>query len=83
VTGANRGVGAAIVQEMLKAGVAKIFATSRNPKTLPAFGDPRVVPLQLDITSDASVNAAAAAFPSAWGRCCRKRAFRGCLIWLR
>jgi NAD(P)-dependent dehydrogenase (short-subunit alcohol dehydrogenase family) len=59
VTGANRGIGAAIVQEMLKAGVAKIYATARDPKTLPAFGGSRVVPLQLDITSDASVNAAA------------------------
>jgi NAD(P)-dependent dehydrogenase (short-subunit alcohol dehydrogenase family) len=39
VTGANRGIGAAIVQEMLKAGVAKIFATARNPKMLPAFGE--------------------------------------------
>jgi NAD(P)-dependent dehydrogenase (short-subunit alcohol dehydrogenase family) len=61
VTGANRGIGAAIVQEMLKAGVAKIYATARDPKTLPSFGDPRVVPLQMDITSDTSVSAAAAA----------------------
>lgn len=61
VTGANRGIGAAIVREMLKADVAKIYATARDPKTLPAFGDSRVVPLQLDITSDASVNAAASA----------------------
>ncbi len=61
VTGANRGIGAAIVQEMLKAGVAKIYATARDPKTLPAFGDSRVIPLQLDITSDASVNAVAGA----------------------
>jgi NAD(P)-dependent dehydrogenase (short-subunit alcohol dehydrogenase family) len=59
VTGANRGIGAATVREMLKAGVAKIYATARDPKTLPAFGDARVVPLQLDITSDASVTAAA------------------------
>jgi NAD(P)-dependent dehydrogenase (short-subunit alcohol dehydrogenase family) len=61
VTGANRGIGSAIVREMLKAGVAKIYATARDPKTLPAFGDSRVVPLQLDITSDASVNAIASA----------------------
>ncbi len=61
VTGANRGIGAAIVREMLKAGVVKVYATARDPKTLSSFGDSRVVPLQLDITSDASVNAAAAA----------------------
>jgi NADP-dependent 3-hydroxy acid dehydrogenase YdfG len=59
VTGANRGIGAATVREMLKAGVAKIYAAARDPKTLPAFGDARVVPLQLDITSDASVTASA------------------------
>ncbi|QPF86087.1 SDR family oxidoreductase [Bradyrhizobium genosp. L] len=59
VTGANRGIGAAIVRELLKAGVAKIYATARDPNTLPAFGDPRVVPLQLDVTSDASVDSAA------------------------
>jgi NAD(P)-dependent dehydrogenase (short-subunit alcohol dehydrogenase family) len=61
VTGANRGIGAAIVQEMLKAGVAKIYAAARDPNTLPSFGDPRVAPLQMDITSDTSVTAAAAA----------------------
>jgi NAD(P)-dependent dehydrogenase (short-subunit alcohol dehydrogenase family) len=60
VTGANRGIGAAIVRELLKAGAAKVYAAARDTKTLPAFGDPRVVPLQLDVTSDASVNAAAA-----------------------
>jgi NAD(P)-dependent dehydrogenase (short-subunit alcohol dehydrogenase family) len=59
VTGANRGIGAAIVQQMLKFDVAKIYATARDPKTLPAFGDARVVPLQLDVTSDASVDAVA------------------------
>jgi NAD(P)-dependent dehydrogenase (short-subunit alcohol dehydrogenase family) len=61
ITGANRGIGAAIVREMLKADTAKIYATARDPKTLPAFGDKRVIPLQLDIASDASVNAAASA----------------------
>jgi len=60
VTGANRGIGAALVKEMLKAGVAKIYAAARDPKTLPSFADARVVPLQMDITSDASVSAAAA-----------------------
>jgi NAD(P)-dependent dehydrogenase (short-subunit alcohol dehydrogenase family) len=59
VTGANRGIGAAIVRELLKAGVAKIYAAARDPNTLPAFGDPRVVPLQFDVTSDASVDSAA------------------------
>lgn len=61
VSGANRGIGAAIVKELIKADAAKIYAAARDPKTLPSFGDSRVVPLQMDITSDASVNEAAAA----------------------
>jgi NADP-dependent 3-hydroxy acid dehydrogenase YdfG len=61
VTGANRGIGMAIVRELLKTGVAKIYATARDPGTLPIFGDLRVIPLQLDITDAASVSAAASA----------------------
>lgn len=59
VSGANRGIGAALVRELLKAGVAKVYAGARNPKSLPDFGDKRVIPLQLDVTNDASVTAAA------------------------
>jgi NAD(P)-dependent dehydrogenase (short-subunit alcohol dehydrogenase family) len=61
VTGANRGIGAAVVRELLKANVKKIYATARNVKSLPDFKDARVAPLQLDITDDKSVQAAAAA----------------------
>jgi NAD(P)-dependent dehydrogenase (short-subunit alcohol dehydrogenase family) len=61
VTGANRGIGAAVVRELLKAGVAKVYAAARKPSALPDFGDARVHPLQLDITDPASVKAAAAA----------------------
>jgi NAD(P)-dependent dehydrogenase (short-subunit alcohol dehydrogenase family) len=61
VTGANRGIGAGIVKELLKADVAKIYAAARDPKTLPSFDDSRVVLLSMDITSDKSVNQAAAA----------------------
>ena len=60
VTGANRGIGAAIVREMLTAGVAKVYAAARDLDKLPSFSDGRVVPLQLDITNDRSVSAAAA-----------------------
>jgi NAD(P)-dependent dehydrogenase (short-subunit alcohol dehydrogenase family) len=59
VSGANRGIGAAIVRELLKAGVGKVYAGARHLNSLPDFGDKRIVPLQLDVTSDASVNAAA------------------------
>lgn len=60
VSGANRGIGAATVRELLKAGVRKIYAGARNVELLPDFGDARVVPLSLDVTDDESVNAAAA-----------------------
>src|SRR6201999_2857232 len=59
VSGANRGIGAAIVRELLKAGVKKIYAGARNVNSLPDFGDSRVVPLQLDVTNDESVRKAA------------------------
>ncbi len=60
VTGANRGIGAAVVRELLKAGVAKVYAAARKPSSLPDFGDARVHSLALDITDEASVKAAAA-----------------------
>jgi NAD(P)-dependent dehydrogenase (short-subunit alcohol dehydrogenase family) len=60
VTGANRGLGARLVTELLRAGAAKVYAASRTPA---ADGDPRVQPLALDITDPASVAAAAAAAP--------------------
>jgi len=55
VTGANRGIGEALVREFLKAGVLKIYAAARDPKRLPDFVDNRVVGIALDITDDASV----------------------------
>src|SRR5215469_13856407 len=63
VTGANRGLGARLVQELLHAGAAKVYATSRAPGTIAAdvAADPRVRTLTLDITDPASVRAAAAA----------------------
>lgn len=52
VTGANRGIGAAIVEALLAAGVRRVYAGVR---TLPAEppSDPRIVPVLLDITDDA------------------------------
>jgi NAD(P)-dependent dehydrogenase (short-subunit alcohol dehydrogenase family) len=61
VTGANRGLGACLVTELLRAGAAKVYASSRSGAA--ADGDPRVLPLALDITDPASVAAAAAAAP--------------------
>jgi len=58
VTGANRGIGRAIVDALLARGAKKVYATARNIETLT---DPRVVPLKLDITNADDVAAAAAA----------------------
>lgn len=59
VTGANRGLGKAIVAELLRRGAAKVYAGARDPQSVVAT-DPRVVPLQLDVTDHDSVYAAAA-----------------------
>ncbi|RPG30221.1 MAG: SDR family NAD(P)-dependent oxidoreductase [Muricauda sp. TMED12] len=50
ITGANRGIGKSLVAASLKKGAKKIYAASRNLDKLPDFGDPRVVPVALDIT---------------------------------
>jgi len=53
VTGANRGIGRALVQALLDAGVQKVYATARQHSSLEALTalDPtRVIPLQVDVT---------------------------------
>jgi NAD(P)-dependent dehydrogenase (short-subunit alcohol dehydrogenase family) len=53
VTGANRGIGAALVKALRETGAAKIYAAARQPSDLArmaALGDGRVVPIELDIT---------------------------------
>ena len=59
VTGANRGIGSAIVRELLKHKVGKVYAAARKLENLPDFGDKRVVPLALDITNAQQVALAA------------------------
>ncbi len=54
VTGANRGIGKAIVEALLARGAAKVYAGARDPGTL-TFVDPRVVAVAVDITSSSSV----------------------------
>ena len=59
VTGANRGLGEAIVQALLEAGAARVYAAARQPSAL-ANGDPRIVPLSVDVADPAQVAQAAA-----------------------
>jgi NAD(P)-dependent dehydrogenase (short-subunit alcohol dehydrogenase family) len=56
VTGANRGIGQALVEEALRRGAARVYAGTRQPLTHP---DPRVTPLTLDVTSTDQIEAAA------------------------
>jgi len=62
VTGANRGIGKAIVESLLQHGAAKVYASARNPASvqelLDGWGD-RVVALQLDVTDQAQIDQAA------------------------
>ncbi len=64
VTGANRGIGKAITESLLKHGAAKIYAAVRKPESaaalVEAYGD-QVVPLEFDLTKPATIAAAAAA----------------------
>ena len=66
VTGANRGIGRAVVQALLDRGAAKIYAGARRPETLAALAAAsggRVVPVKLDVTRPFEVQAAAAQAP--------------------
>lgn len=58
ITGANRGLGAALVTEALRRGARRVYAGSRHPLLLT---DDRVVPLRLDVTNAGHIDAAARA----------------------
>jgi len=55
VTGANRGIGQALVEEALSRGAKRVYATTRQPL---AHADGRVTPLTLDVTNPAQIQAA-------------------------
>jgi len=56
VTGANRGIGQALVAEALARGASRVYAGTRGTLEHP---DPRVTPVTLDVTDTAQVQAAA------------------------
>ncbi len=56
VTGANRGIGRALVEEALALGAKRVYAAARQPMSHP---DRRVTPLVFDLTDDAQIRAAA------------------------
>ena len=56
VTGANRGIGRALAEELLGRGAAKVYAAVRD---VASVTDPRLVPVQLDVTEPAQVRAIA------------------------
>jgi NAD(P)-dependent dehydrogenase (short-subunit alcohol dehydrogenase family) len=53
VTGANRGLGRALVDALLDRGAARIYAAARDPRTVRV--DERIVPVALDLTDEASI----------------------------
>jgi NAD(P)-dependent dehydrogenase (short-subunit alcohol dehydrogenase family) len=57
VTGANRGLGKALVAALLEAGAEKIYAAARDERTIASGA--RVVPLVLDTTKPEQIAAAA------------------------
>jgi NAD(P)-dependent dehydrogenase (short-subunit alcohol dehydrogenase family) len=55
VTGANRGIGRALVEEALRRGAKRVYAGTRQPLT---HSDARVTPVTLDVTDAAQTKAA-------------------------
>jgi NAD(P)-dependent dehydrogenase (short-subunit alcohol dehydrogenase family) len=60
VTGANRGIGHALVQEALRGGAKRVYAGTRQSYT---HSDARVKPVLLDVTNAADIQTAARTIP--------------------
>jgi NAD(P)-dependent dehydrogenase (short-subunit alcohol dehydrogenase family) len=63
VTGANRGLGAAIATALIAHGAKRVYAGMRHPPDGLAERSARIIPLELDITNAAHVARAAAVCP--------------------
>ena len=61
VTGANRGLGRALVDEALRRGAGRVYAGTRKPFS---HADPRVTPVNLDVTNAAQIQDAVARIES-------------------
>jgi len=61
ITGANRGIGQALVEEALRRGAKRVYAGTRQPL---AHSDGRVTPLTLDVTNLAEIQEAAESIES-------------------
>ena len=61
ITGANRGIGRALVDDALRRGAQRVYAGTRGPFVHP---DERVTPLLLDVTDVAQTQQAALAVPA-------------------
>ncbi len=63
ISGSNRGIGKALLEELISRGIKKVYAGARNIESLTdlrkQYGE-KVVPIQLDVTDKESVQAATA-----------------------
>ncbi len=63
ISGSNRGIGKALLEELILRGIKKVYAGARNIESLAdlrrQYGE-KVVPIQLDVTDKESVQAATA-----------------------
>jgi 2-dehydro-3-deoxyglucarate aldolase/4-hydroxy-2-oxoheptanedioate aldolase len=62
VTGTSRGIGPCLVRALLEAGATRIYCAARDPAQTAALvsdAPDRLVPMRLDVTSDADAEAAA------------------------